>query len=119
MRSAEAFGALRARWNHACRSEVWFMTSSVITFRPFSRALRTNALDRKSTRLNSSHANISYAVFCLKKISETRLLRLTRYFTDLTFFPPHLIHTFTLRTATVRRFSHMHQADGLKLLLSY
>src|SRR3712207_8590653 len=26
------------------------------------------ARDRKSTRLNSSHANISYAVFCLKKI---------------------------------------------------
>src|SRR3712207_8898023 len=29
-------------------------------------ALTTGA-DRKSTRLNSSHANISYAVFCLKK----------------------------------------------------
>src|ERR1035437_10871304 len=28
-------------------------------------------LDRKSTRLNSSHANISYAVFCLKKIQTT------------------------------------------------
>src|SRR3712207_9088645 len=27
----------------------------------------TVALDRKSTRLKSSHANISYAVFCLKK----------------------------------------------------
>src|SRR3712207_7811942 len=26
-----------------------------------------DTLDRKSTRLNSSHANISYAVFCLKK----------------------------------------------------
>src|SRR3712207_8200445 len=26
--------------------------------------------DRKSTRLNSSHANISYAVFCLKKKNE-------------------------------------------------
>src|SRR3712207_7419151 len=26
-----------------------------------------HTLDRKSTRLNSSHANISYAVFCLKK----------------------------------------------------
>src|SRR3712207_7581743 len=26
-----------------------------------------DVLDRKSTRLNSSHANISYAVFCLKK----------------------------------------------------
>src|SRR3712207_7096228 len=28
---------------------------------------RDERLDRKSTRLNSSHANISYAVFCLKK----------------------------------------------------
>src|SRR3712207_6963242 len=28
-------------------------------------------LDRKSTRLNSSHANISYAVFCLKKKNST------------------------------------------------
>src|SRR3712207_7200185 len=28
-------------------------------------------LDRKSTRLNSSHANISYAVFCLKKKNNT------------------------------------------------
>src|SRR5690349_23635671 len=27
----------------------------------------SNALDRKSTRLNSSHVEISYAVFCLKK----------------------------------------------------
>src|SRR3712207_8557336 len=27
----------------------------------------SDATDRKSTRLNSSHANISYAVFCLKK----------------------------------------------------
>src|SRR5215217_9240461 len=30
-------------------------------------ALGMASLDRKSTRLNSSHANISYAVFCLKK----------------------------------------------------
>src|SRR3712207_6993120 len=29
--------------------------------------VRADDLDRKSTRLNSSHANISYAVFCLKK----------------------------------------------------
>src|SRR3712207_8650455 len=29
-------------------------------------------LDRKSTRLNSSHANISYAVFCLKKKNKRR-----------------------------------------------
>src|SRR3712207_7869159 len=31
-------------------------------------------LDRKSTRLNSSHANISYAVFCLKKNNITSSL---------------------------------------------
>src|SRR3712207_7075321 len=34
--------------------------------RPVLRRTRAG-LDRKSTRLNSSHANISYAVFCLKK----------------------------------------------------
>src|SRR3712207_8958122 len=34
-------------------------------------------VDRKSTRLNSSHANISYAVFCLKKNRIILLDRLT------------------------------------------
>src|SRR3712207_7181140 len=33
--------------------------------------LRRTSLDRKSTRLNSSHANISYAVFCLKKKNQS------------------------------------------------
>src|SRR5258707_8460102 len=33
--------------------------------------LFTRSQDRKSTRLNSSHANISYAVFCLKKKKQT------------------------------------------------
>src|SRR2546427_2046470 len=32
----------------------------------------TDQLDRKSTRLNSSHSQISYAVFCLKKKKKTR-----------------------------------------------
>src|SRR3712207_8925500 len=32
-----------------------------------ARRPRSEEEDRKSTRLNSSHANISYAVFCLKK----------------------------------------------------
>src|SRR3712207_8429758 len=35
------------------------------------RAGRHRRGDRKSTRLNSSHANISYAVFCLKKKNNT------------------------------------------------
>src|SRR5258707_5277669 len=53
-----------------------------------STALATNRLpaagcprDRKSTRLNSSHANISYAVFCLKKknheVSQCWFLQIT------------------------------------------
>src|SRR3712207_7977694 len=35
------------------------------------RAPQRQLADRKSTRLNSSHANISYAVFCLKKKKHT------------------------------------------------
>src|SRR3712207_8246996 len=37
--------------------------------RPYRQRFRPSGFeeDRKSTRLNSSHANISYAVFCLKK----------------------------------------------------
>src|SRR5688572_32083828 len=34
---------------------------------PMRRGERVIILDRKSTRLNSSHSQISYAVFCLKK----------------------------------------------------
>src|SRR3712207_7972745 len=45
---------------------------------------RANATDRKSTRLNSSHANISYAVFCLKKKK--------KYF--LSFVILHLSHSY-------------------------
>src|SRR5699024_12709457 len=36
-----------------------------------SGSRRRTGLDRKSTRLNSSHVSISYAVFCLKKKNKT------------------------------------------------
>src|SRR3712207_8808570 len=39
----------------------------VLSMRDLILARPDRRLDRKSTRLNSSHANISYAVFCLKK----------------------------------------------------
>src|SRR3712207_7746434 len=42
--------------------------------------------DRKSTRLNSSHANISYAVFCLKKKKKYTLSRISEYNTS--YLPP-------------------------------
>src|SRR3712207_7215100 len=49
------------------------------TPRPLCRSCRQESrADRKSTRLNSSHANISYAVFCLKKKQVTLVLRLQR-----------------------------------------
>src|SRR5438094_3425694 len=35
--------------------------------------VQPSATDRKSTRLNSSHRTISYAVFCLKKKSKTKI----------------------------------------------
>src|SRR3712207_7774852 len=44
-----------------------------------SPGTRVNLEDRKSTRLNSSHANISYAVFCLKKKTETPVSWVLRY----------------------------------------
>src|SRR3712207_7741998 len=50
--------------SHGCRFGHW--PSSIGSGQ--RRSLLTHSLgDRKSTRLNSSHANISYAVFCLKK----------------------------------------------------
>src|SRR3712207_8337715 len=52
------------------RSFMWFSKcfDTVCSSQPpQSQEGETSKRDRKSTRLNSSHANISYAVFCLKK----------------------------------------------------
>src|SRR5436309_6995134 len=51
---------------------------SVTSF--FSHATsRRSALDRKSTRLNSSHVKISYAVFCLKKKKKKKIIKTEKY----------------------------------------
>src|SRR3712207_7563259 len=42
--------------------------------RPDPKMMKRVVEDRKSTRLNSSHANISYAVFCLKKKKNLSLI---------------------------------------------
>src|SRR5690606_41833429 len=59
-------------WFSRCRWTVLTLmkSSSAISFEecPSATSLRTSSSrDRKSTRLNSSHVKISYAVFCLKK----------------------------------------------------
>src|SRR3712207_8859273 len=45
----------------------------VLEFHKTNQTKKIFEEDRKSTRLNSSHANISYAVFCLKKKKITNL----------------------------------------------
>src|SRR5256885_3179858 len=60
----------------------WYLpVDGELTHRYLQPALSTNDADRKSTRLNSSHLVISYAVFCLKKKKNRALpgLRELRY----------------------------------------
>src|SRR5258707_7432527 len=45
---------------------------AVLAVVQLAHGLSFGLTDRKSTRLNSSHANISYAVFCLKKKKKSR-----------------------------------------------
>src|SRR5206468_11690821 len=62
--------ASRARPDSAAAGRALLSRSSHARSR--ARAARARRADRKSTRLNSSHDQISYAVFCLKKKKNTR-----------------------------------------------
>src|SRR3712207_7678182 len=53
------------------------------------RLRHVQGADRKSTRLNSSHANISYAVFCLKKKKITTKQSISLHHSLILY--PHLI----------------------------
>src|SRR3712207_8450375 len=50
-----------------------------VRFSPIDGKQLATSGDRKSTRLNSSHANISYAVFCLKKKKKSNYLTLKTF----------------------------------------
>src|SRR3712207_8260348 len=83
--SGEIYGGTRSAWDYGplgvelkenikkqwwrtvvqSRDDIVGLDSSVIL--PRQVWVASGHVDRKSTRLNSSHANISYAVFCLKK----------------------------------------------------
>src|SRR5690606_41880234 len=60
-------GAVRARTSGPARSRRRGRRGATCRSRRGQGALRAVREDRKSTRLNSSHVKISYAVFCLKK----------------------------------------------------
>src|SRR3712207_8194098 len=49
------------------QSSLWKAQNWTVSARKLHGPIGPASRDRKSTRLNSSHANISYAVFCLKK----------------------------------------------------
>src|SRR6266853_2902703 len=74
---AERFGFYPTR---PARPVIWLHAVSVGETRaaePLLRALASrHPGDRKSTRLNSSHSQISYAVFCLKKKKKRNISRL-------------------------------------------
>src|SRR3712207_8141402 len=73
--TSEADDAVQETWIRLSRShsaeienlEAWLTTVVGRVALNMLRSRRRRREDRKSTRLNSSHANISYAVFCLKK----------------------------------------------------
>src|SRR3712207_8956244 len=58
---------LAARIRHLLDDDLLREQLDARLVRPLDLDLLARLEDRKSTRLNSSHANISYAVFCLKK----------------------------------------------------
>src|SRR5690349_23384550 len=84
----------RSRSDHPC-----FPAKNMGTSRTFSQLVmqikievgtaRASMIDRKSTRLNSSHVEISYAVFCLKKKKTTNT---TTIFLERLML---LVHRFT------------------------
>src|SRR2546426_8137125 len=85
------FRSQRSFWSY-------FVTDSIHTFMRPEEAGRafdkpwweaTAAADRKSTRLNSSHLVISYAVFCLKK---KKMHGVVRNFTTLTLCTTHRMY---------------------------
>src|SRR3712207_2791818 len=88
--------------------EVGYGAGTVYTNGPPSAGGATLAQDRKSTRLNSSHANISYAVFCLKKKKDTNC-SLTKSSSGLPMegnreHPYHTPQMFTPRTSQPVKF---------------
>src|SRR2546430_7533178 len=99
-----------------CASCAWARSMTRIAFSP------TSTSDRKSTRLNSSHSQISYAVFCLKKkkthfsagLPATRIPHHTRHdHGGRRLHASHRPHRLPHHTVPPRLAPHHHLADVL------
>src|SRR5438270_8402996 len=83
---------------------MWFRTVSILRSLLLLQRRGWRSPDRKSTRLNSSHSQISYAVFCLKKKKK----KITKN-----------LRTSGQKTDEVRgiRFRDIHQLGSLRVFL--
>src|SRR3712207_7055370 len=91
------------------------------------RSRRGLVQDRKSTRLNSSHANISYAVFCLKKKTHLIASMLAHHSHTLSylslmmhvFSSPFLTFDFSTRSITIALYLPLSRLTPHPFLLYY
>src|SRR2546422_7140015 len=63
---------------------VWDLAPPDFSIMDYIIPNKPEAVDRKSTRLNSSHGYISYAVFCLKKKKKNYMMYIVRHHTPIT-----------------------------------
>src|SRR3989475_7769926 len=69
--------SIRPKKSRGGTDSAFVIASRRATSTPCSRLASREIRDRKSTRLNSSHSQISYAVFCLKKKKKKRHTKLS------------------------------------------
>src|SRR5436305_10063291 len=72
---SEGLGDAQTSSRYIGTSRCSVSVSMCATTSTYGSSPEPSSLDRKSTRLNSSHVRISYAVFCLKKKNITRRVR--------------------------------------------
>src|SRR2546430_9995045 len=81
-------GPAAALFRPLAMAVVFAVLASYVLSRTIVPTMAHYLLDRKSTRLNSSHSQISYAVFCLKKKKRKTPPDLQRPHTTHTYTPP-------------------------------
>src|SRR5690348_3797307 len=89
-----AMSALIAATSIVLLLQLWFLRNHVVVYQlkppvELIRKCLSFGLDRKSTRLNSSHPSISYAVFCLKKKNKTQPSTYTNTTDPIRCLPPN------------------------------
>src|SRR5207249_4221271 len=90
---------------------LFFLAATLLTPNTSAQKIKP-ALDRKSTRLNSSHVSISYAVFCLKK-KKTNDKNIIKIIQNHYIYIESSHHTLHLHSFPTRRSSDL-QTGGMR-----